>query len=57
MTRVELHQLAESLNKVDNFYESEFVKIIQGLIRDLLEKNLSDLSANRPKKHLPGSGI
>ena len=64
MTREEFHQMADkcydqlqALNKIDNFYdyESEFVEIMQGLGRDLLEKNLSDLPADRrKKKHLPG---
>ncbi len=48
----ELH----ALNKIDNFYdyESEFVNIMKDLGKEVLEKNLSDLPADkRKKKHLP----
>jgi hypothetical protein len=46
----------EALNKIDNFYdyESEFANIMKGLGKELLEKNLGDLPADkRKKKHLP----
>lgn len=46
----------QSLNKIDNFYdyESEFANIMKGLGKELLEKNLGDLPADkRKKKHLP----
>ena len=49
----------QALNKIDNFYdyESEFAKIMNGLSKDILEKNLSKLSADRrKKKHLPNLG-
>lgn len=65
MTREEFHQLADkrydelqALNRINNFYdyESKFVEIMQGLGKDLLEKNLGDLPADRRKKKLlPGS--
>lgn len=42
----------QALKKVDNFYdyESEFVTIMKGLGKDVLEKQLSELSADRRKK-------
>jgi hypothetical protein len=42
----------QALNKIDNFYdyESEFAKIMNGLSKEILEKNLSKLSADRRKK-------
>lgn len=59
MTREEYLALAsekydelQALNKIDNFYdyEKEFEKLLKELGRTLLEKNLSDLSADRRKK-------
>lgn len=49
----------QSLNKIDNFYdyESEFVNIMKDLGKEVLEKNLSDLPADkRKKKPLPNLG-
>ncbi len=49
----------QALNKIDNFYdyESEFAKIMKELSKEVLEKNLSKLSADRrKKKHLPNLG-
>ncbi len=46
----------KALNKIDNFYdyESEFAKIMKGFSKEVLEKNLSKLPADRrKKKHLP----
>jgi len=44
----ELH----ALNQIDNFYdyEKEFEKIFHDLGRKVLEKNISELSADRRKK-------
>jgi len=45
----------QALNKIDNFYdyESEFAKIMNELSKEVLEKNLSKLPADRrKKKHL-----
>lgn len=41
-----------ALNKVDNFYdyELEFSEIMNKLSKEILEKNLSELSADRRKK-------
>lgn len=41
-----------ALNKVDNFYdyELEFSDIMKKLSKEILEKNLSELSADRRKK-------
>lgn len=49
----------QALNKISNFYdyESEFAKIMNELSKEVLEKNLSKLPADRrKKKHLPNSG-
>ncbi len=49
----------QALNKLDNFYdyESEFAKIMNELSKEVLEKNLSKLPADRrKKKHLPNLG-
>jgi uncharacterized membrane protein len=49
----------QALNKIDNFYdyESEFAKIMNELSKEVLEKNLSKLSADRrKKKRLPNLG-
>ena len=42
----------KALNKIDNFYdyEKEFSNIIQELGKEILEKNLSELPADRRKK-------
>lgn len=42
----------QKLNELNNFYdyEVEFVKIWQGLGREVLEKNLGTLSADKRKK-------
>jgi uncharacterized membrane protein len=42
----------KGLNKIDNFYdyESEFAMIMKGLSKEVLEKQLSDLPADRRKK-------
>ncbi len=44
----------KALNKIDNFYdyESEFVSIIKDLGKEVLQKQLSDLPADRRKKKL-----
>lgn len=67
MTREEFLAIAakrydelQALNKLDNFYdyEKEFVHIIKDLGREVLEKNLGDLPADKRKKkearHHPG---
>jgi uncharacterized membrane protein len=43
----------QSLKKIDNFYdyESEFVTIMKDLSKDVSEKQLSELSADRRKKN------
>jgi hypothetical protein len=49
----------QALNKIDNFYdyESEFANIMNELSKEVLEKNLSKLPADRrKKKHLPNLG-
>lgn len=54
----ERYRALQSLNKIDNFYdyEKEFEKIWQDLGREVLESNLSSVSADRrKKKHLPNS--
>ncbi len=66
MTREEYLSMADkrydelqALNKIDNFYdyESEFAKIMNELSKEVLEKNLSKLPADRrKKKHLPNLG-
>ncbi len=63
MTREEYLAMADkhydelqALNKIDNFYdyESAFAKIMNVLSKEVLEKNLSRLPADRrKKKHLP----
>ena len=42
----------QALNKINNFYdyEKEFEKLLKELGRMLLEKNISELSADRRKK-------
>ncbi len=59
MTRSEYLDLASQrydkfreLNKIDNFYdyEVEFVKILNDLGREILEKNLSTLVKDKRKK-------
>jgi hypothetical protein len=42
----------KALNKIDNFYdyESEFAMIMKGLSKEVLEKHLSELPADRRKK-------
>ncbi len=49
----------QALNKIDNFYdyESEFAKIMNELSKEVLERNLSELPADRrKKKHSPNLG-
>lgn len=49
----------QALNKIDNFYdyEKEFDEIINKLGRAVLEKNLSEVPADRrKKKHSQNSG-
>ena len=43
----------KALNKIDNFYdhESEFATIIKDLGKEVLQKQLSDLPADRRKKN------
>ena len=43
-----------ALNKIDNFYdyESKFATIIKDLGKEVLQKQLSDLPADRRKKKL-----
>ena len=42
----------KALNKIDNFYdyESEFATIMKDLGKEVLQKQLSDLPADRRKK-------
>lgn len=42
----------QALNKLDNFYdyESEFAAIMKDLSKDVLERHLSELPADRRKK-------
>jgi hypothetical protein len=44
----------KALNKIDNFYdyESEFARIMKDLGKEVLQKQLSDLPADRRKKKL-----
>jgi uncharacterized membrane protein len=66
MTREEFLAIAnkrydelQALNKIDNFYdyEKDFSDIMKELSKEVLEKNLSDVPANRRKKKLlPGLG-
>lgn len=66
MTREEFLAMADkrydelqALNKIDNFYdyEKDFADIMKELSKEVLEKNLSDVPANRRKKKpLPGLG-
>lgn len=66
MTREEYMSIAgkrydelHALNKIDNFYdyENEFSKIMKDLGREVLEKNISKLPADkRKKKLLPNLG-
>lgn len=49
----------QSLNEIDNFYdyEKKFESIWRDLGREVLERNISKVSADRrKKKHLPNSG-
>lgn len=48
----EKYDALQALNKIDNFYdyEKEFEKLLKELGRLLLEKNLSEPSADRRKK-------
>ena len=43
----------QALNRIDNFYEyeSEFIEIMKDLGKEVLEKNLSDLPADKRKKN------
>lgn len=43
----------QALNKIDNFYdyELEFSGIMKKLSKEILEKNLGELPANRRKKN------
>jgi len=55
----EKYDALQALNKLDNFYdyEKEFEKLLKELGRTLLEKNISELSADRrKKKHSPNLG-
>ncbi len=42
----------DALNKIDNFYdyEGDFIKLWSKLGREVLEKNISELSGDRRKK-------
>jgi hypothetical protein len=44
----------KALNKIDNFYdyESEFARIMKDLGKEVLQRQLSDLPADRRKKKL-----
>ncbi len=66
MTKAEYLELASQrydkfreLNNVTNFYdyEVEFVKILDDLGRDILEKNLGELVNDKRKKKPYNSGI
>lgn len=66
MTRSEYLELASQrydkfreLNKIDNFYdyEVEFVKILNDLGREVLEKNLSTLVKDKRKKKPHDFGV
>lgn len=48
----ERYDALQALNKLDNFYdyEKEFVAIMQALSREVLEKNLGELSRDKRKK-------
>jgi hypothetical protein len=47
-----LYDELQALNKITDFYdyEVEFVKIWQGMGREVFEKNVSDLTADKRKK-------
>ena len=52
----ERYSALQALNKIDNFYdyEKEFEAIWRDLGREVIEKNLSDVPADRrKKKHSP----
>lgn len=60
MTKTEFLEIAskryesiDSLNGLDNFYdyEKQFVEILHDLGKELLEKNLGDVSSNYRKKN------
>jgi len=60
MTKAEYLELASNhydsindLNKLDNFhdYEKEYVNILHKMGREILEKNLGDLSNDKRKKN------
>jgi hypothetical protein len=66
MTKAEYLELAaqrydefQKLNKIDNFYDYEvaFVKILDDLGRELLEKNLGELVKDKRKKKPHHTGI
>ncbi len=48
----EKYDALQALNKIDNFYdyEKQFEELMKDLGRTLLEKNISELSADRRKK-------
>lgn len=49
----------QALNKLDNFYdyESDFARIMKDLGKEVLEKQLSEVPADRrKKKHSPNLG-
>jgi hypothetical protein len=46
------YEALQALNKLDNFYdyEKEFVSILDDLGRELLQKNIGELPADKRKK-------
>ncbi|MCY7293723.1 MAG: hypothetical protein LH615_16215 [Ferruginibacter sp.] len=57
---VNRYEKLQALNKIDNFYdyEKEFEKIWKDLGREVLEQNISTLSADRrKKKHSQNLGL
>jgi hypothetical protein len=48
----ERYDALQALNKLDNFYDYEkaFVTILQDLSREVLEKNIGELSSDKRKK-------
>lgn len=53
------YEALQALNKLDNFYdyEKQFVELWRQLGREVLEKNVGDIPADRRKKKLYYPGL